>query len=86
MSLHKTWGILEEIMKTLSLYFVIASLAFAGASDIKLETIAPNLKATVNYLSSDIGERSWNDLKKLGRAADYIEDKFRSSGPVIQVA
>ncbi|MEK6698130.1 MAG: M28 family peptidase [Nitrospirota bacterium] len=67
-------------MKTLSLYFVIASLAFAGASDIKPETVAPNLKATVNYLSVDIGERSWSDLKKLGRAADSIEDKFRSSG------
>jgi Zn-dependent M28 family amino/carboxypeptidase len=64
-------------MKTLSLYFTTASLAFAGA---KFESIEPNLKAAVNYLSVDIGERSWSDLKKLGRAADYIEDKFRSSG------
>jgi Zn-dependent M28 family amino/carboxypeptidase len=65
-------------MKTL--FLILASLTIAAASDIKPETVAPNLKATVNYLSVDIGERSWNDLKKLGRAAEYIEDKFRSSG------
>jgi Zn-dependent M28 family amino/carboxypeptidase len=67
-------------MKTLSLYFVLASLAFAGAFDIKSESIEPNLKAAVNYLSADIGERSWQDVKKLNRTADYIEDKFRSYG------
>lgn len=65
-------------MKTL--FLILASLTVAAAADINRETIVPNLKATVNYLSIDIGERSWNDLKKLGRAADYIEDKFRSSG------
>ncbi len=58
----------------------MASLAFAGAFDIKSESIEPNLKATVNYLSADIGERSWQDVKKLNRAADYIEDTFRSYG------
>lgn len=65
-------------MKTL--FLILASLTVAAAADINRETIVPNLKAAVNHLSVDIGERSWNDLKKLGRAADYIEDTFRSSG------
>lgn len=37
-----------------------------------------NLKAHVKHLSEDIGTRTYQETEKLNRAADYIEEKFRS--------
>ncbi|MBI3592782.1 MAG: hypothetical protein HY099_04805 [Nitrospirae bacterium] len=45
-----------------------------------MEDIKQNLISTVNYLSKDIGERSYRDIDNLNKAADYIESKFRSYG------
>ncbi len=45
-----------------------------------MDDIKSNLMATVKYLSQDIGQRSYLDVDKLNRAADYIEKKFRSYG------
>lgn len=46
----------------------------------RMEAIKQNLIATVRYLSQDIGQRSYLDVEKLKRTADYIEGKFRSYG------
>jgi Zn-dependent M28 family amino/carboxypeptidase len=45
-----------------------------------MKKIKLNLLETVRHLSVDIGERSYPDTKKLGLAADYIEDKLRHYG------
>lgn len=45
-----------------------------------MKDIEQNLISTVNYLSNDIGERSYLDVSKLNRTAAYIEGKFRSYG------
>lgn len=42
------------------------------------EDIESNLISTVKYLSQDIGQRSYIDIKKLNMAAKYIEDRFHS--------
>lgn len=49
-----------------------------------MEDLKSNLIATVKYLSHDIGERSYLDVKKLNMAADYIENKFRSYGCAVK--
>ncbi|MBI5847971.1 MAG: M28 family peptidase [Nitrospirae bacterium] len=36
--------------------------------------------ATVSLLAGEIGQRSWKDLDKLARSADFIEEKLKSSG------
>lgn len=54
---------------------ISAATAYAQMEDIK-----HNLILSVNYLSGEIGERSYRDIKKLDRTAAYIEDKFRSYG------
>jgi len=48
------------------------------ADDIK--EIETNLEVTVRFLSERIGPRSYQDLERLERAAEYIEDKIRSYG------
>lgn len=42
-----------------------------------------NLISTVRYLSEEIGERSFRDLPKLNRTADYIENSLRSFGCLV---
>lgn len=61
----------------LKIYSLIAYLIiFAPMNNIdKIET---NLKAHVKHLSEDIGTRTYQETEKLNRAADYIEEKFRS--------
>lgn len=57
---------------TLTAYLVI----FAPMNNIdKIET---NLKSHVKHLSEDIGTRTYQETEKLNKAADYIEEKFRS--------
>lgn len=45
-----------------------------------MENTQSNLFASVRYLSRDIGERSYLDVVRLNMAAEYIEERFRSSG------
>ncbi|MGD0883922.1 MAG: M28 family peptidase [Thermodesulfovibrionales bacterium] len=45
-----------------------------------MESLQSNLIATVQYLSQDIGERSYLDVKKLTMVADFIEERFRACG------
>lgn len=45
-----------------------------------LEESIKRLQETVRYLSIEIGPRSYNDLKKLGQAAEYISSKFKEYG------
>jgi Zn-dependent M28 family amino/carboxypeptidase len=45
-----------------------------------MDKLKQNLISTVKYLSEDIGQRSYLDVERLNRTADYIEDKFRSYG------
>lgn len=49
-----------------------------------MEGIKPNLISTVKYLSGDIGERSYLDIKKLNTAADFIEERFRAYGCLVK--
>jgi len=42
-----------------------------------------NLLSTVRYLSEEIGERSYRDLPKLNKTADYIENSLHSSGCLV---
>ena len=62
------------LLRTLFLIVCVAISANASAMDI-LET---NLKSHVIFLSEKIGERNYLDTEKLDKAADYIEEKFRS--------
>lgn len=51
-----------------------------GGILVKMEQIKANIIETVRFLSGTIGQRSWKDLDKLGRSADFIEERLRSSG------
>ena len=42
-----------------------------------------NLISTVRYLSEEIGERSFRDLPKLNKTADYIESSLHSFGCLV---
>jgi hypothetical protein len=49
--------------------------------------VEANLVASVKFLSEDIGVRSYRDLTKLNKTADYIEEQFRTFGcPVTRQA
>jgi Zn-dependent M28 family amino/carboxypeptidase len=45
-----------------------------------MESIKSNLIATVQYLSKDIGQRSYRDIVNLNKTASYIENAFSSMG------
>jgi Zn-dependent M28 family amino/carboxypeptidase len=45
-----------------------------------LKEIETNLKATVRFISEEVGPRSYQDLEKLNKTADYIEERLRSYG------
>jgi hypothetical protein len=45
-----------------------------------MERIESNVKRTVLFLAGEIGERSYLDLAKLDRAADFIENELVSFG------
>lgn len=49
-----------------------------------MEIIKSNLISTVRYLSEDIGERSYLDVKKLNTVSDFIEERFRSYGCAVK--
>ncbi len=67
-------------MGILAVFLTLASLGSAAFEDVKMDDIKSNLISTVKYLSHDIGQRSYLDIGKLNKAAQYIEDKFRSYG------
>jgi len=49
-----------------------------------MENIETNLRATVKYLSEEIGQRSYLDLKKLNSSSDFIEERFRLYGCAVE--
>ena len=61
-------------LKISLLTLFVAVYVNASAMDI-LET---NLKSHVIFLAEKIGERNYLDTEKLNKAADYIEERFRS--------
>lgn len=63
-------------MQTFKILALITCLtAFADIRDMKkAET---NLQTSVVHLSKNIGARSYRDIEKLNRTADYIEERFR---------
>jgi len=66
--------------KVLAALLVLPAFCFAGGRDTKMETIQANLLGTVKHLSEDIGRRSHLDLRRLDRAAAFIEERFRLYG------
>lgn len=67
------------------LFTVVAILMLyplgADAIDVvTMEDVRRNLDATVRFLSEDIGQRSYLDVGKLNRTAEFIEEAFRSYG------
>jgi len=62
------------LLRTLFLIVCVAISANASAMD-KIET---NLISHVKHLSEDIGSRSYLEIEKLNKTADYIEATFRS--------
>jgi Zn-dependent M28 family amino/carboxypeptidase len=71
-------------MSQFFLYLIVVSITLAAPRGVKPGDVEPNLIATVNYLSEEIGERSFRDVKKLNTAAEFIENKFRSYGCPVQ--
>jgi Zn-dependent M28 family amino/carboxypeptidase len=67
-------------MNFLALFLIAASLHSQHFEHVKMEEIKSNLISTVKYLSQDIGERSYLDIAKLNKTAEYIEKKFLSYG------
>lgn len=63
---------------------ILIFLTSAALANEKMDDIKQNLTATVKYLSQGIGQRSYRDIEKLNRAADYIERKFRSYGYAVK--
>jgi Zn-dependent M28 family amino/carboxypeptidase len=48
-----------------------------------MESNEANLISTVRYLSEEIGARSYRDLLRLNKAADYIENALHSYGCIV---
>ncbi len=66
---------------TVYIFPLILTLVTSATSEaFEVDKLKQNLILTVKYLSKDIGQRSYLDVEKLNRTADYIEDKFRSYG------
>jgi hypothetical protein len=61
----------------LEIYSLIAYLIISTPMN-NIEILETNLKAHVRHLSEDIGTRTYQETEKLNKAADYIEEKFRS--------
>lgn len=64
-------------MSLLQKALLILSVAMCGNASAMNE-IEINLVSHVKHLSEDIGSRSYLEIEKLNKAADYIEEKFRS--------
>lgn len=52
----------------------------ASANMDVLKEIETNFKVTVRFISEEVGPRSYQDLEKLNKTADYIEEKLHSYG------
>ena len=61
-------------------WVIAAFFGLASFGDTTMETVKKNLIETVKYLTEETGPRSYRDLQKLNRSADYIEGRFRSYG------
>lgn len=51
--------------------------------DASMESSEANLRSTVRHLSEEIGVRSYRDLSRLNKAADYIEAAMRTAGCMV---
>jgi Zn-dependent M28 family amino/carboxypeptidase len=51
---------------------------------MEIEAIKSNLISAVKYLSEDIGQRSYADIKELNTVADYIEEKMHFYGYAVK--
>ena len=67
-------------MGILAISLIPAFLGMPAPADTRMEEIKQNLVSSVDFLSREIGERSWRDTDKLGRVASHIEEKFRAFG------
>lgn len=63
-----------------ALVFTAAAVFGNMSGTINTDEIKTNLSSTVRYLSETVGQRSYRDIDKLNKSADYIEEKFRSYG------
>jgi Zn-dependent M28 family amino/carboxypeptidase len=61
-------------------YILPLLLILLTSEAFEMDKLKQNLISTVKYLSHDIGQRSYLDVEKLNRTADYIEGKLRSYG------
>jgi peptidase M28-like protein len=76
-------------MKTLRVVFMTLVLltfygSLSGQTGTESERSEEMLVSTVRFLSEETGERSFRDGDKLNKAADYIENAFRSYGCVVK--
>lgn len=69
-------------MRFLAFLCILMSLlpGAAACEALSMDAVRENLKRTVEYLAIYIGERSFRDVGKLNRCADFIEERFNSYG------
>jgi Zn-dependent M28 family amino/carboxypeptidase len=77
MNLKVYCGLLFMVLLLLDVSFAIM------AESTSPEGNEASLLSTVRYLSEEIGERSFRDLPKLNKAADYIEKSLHSFGCLV---
>lgn len=70
-------GLLFIVLLPLDIPFAITSQSASPEGN------EANLISTVRYLSEEIGERSFRDLPKLNKTADYIESSLHSFGCIV---
>ncbi|GEM_PF-3379669 len=80
-----TLGYSDEVYKKIAmtvyiLPMLLILLTSATSEAFEMDKLKQNLILTIKYLSHDIGQRSYLDMEKLNRTADYIEDRFHSYG------
>ena len=59
--------------------FLFLAMPLSGGR-LEMDAIKKNVRDTVEHLAGRIGQRSYRDLEKLARTAEYIEERIRSYG------
>jgi Zn-dependent M28 family amino/carboxypeptidase len=70
-------GLLFMVLLPLDISFAITTQSTSPEGN------EATLISTVRYLSEEIGERSFRDIPKLNKTADYIENSLRSFGCLV---
>jgi Zn-dependent M28 family amino/carboxypeptidase len=71
-------------MRFLTSFIAFLSLSGSAFGQVMAQdTTEANLISAVHHISGEIGERSFRDVSKLNRTAEYIEQSFRSFGCVV---